>query len=335
MFKPIKIRHYLKLMQGRGFSAEAVLADSGLAEAQLLDSAHLVSLEQIRTIVRNMIELCGEQGIGLDIGYQTEFVDLGLVGHAMVASRTVREATECWIRFSNTLVGMLARVEIEETSSQEWSLRIDEMFSTGFIYNFCVEECLVIIRKLAAEIVEGGPPPSLKRLELSYPAPAHHARYAQYFDCPIQFNARVTRISFDNLSLDKPLRGYDAEAHRIITQQCRFALRRIGVAGPVASRINGILSRMPDGVPVLGEIALELNMSERTLRRRLKSEGYCFQDLLNESRLALARDYLLSTQLPAKEIGFLLGFQDANSFYRAFRHWTGKTVEVFRREEAK
>lgn len=332
MFKPIKIRHYLKLMQARGFAAEAVLVGSGLSAARLLDSGCLISLEQTRTVVRNMIELCGEQGIGLEIGGQTEFIDLGLVGHAMVASRTVREATECWIRFSSALVGMLVRVEIEDAQSQEWSLRLDEMFPMGFIYNFCVEECLVMIHKLAEQIVEDEKPPALKRLELSYPAPAHHERYAQYFACPIQFNARATRISFDNLSLDLPLRGYDAEAHGVITQQCRLALRRIGIASPYASRVNGILSRMPAGIPALGEIARELNVSERTLRRRLKDEGQNFQALLNQSRVALARDYLRSSPLPAKEIGFLLGFQDANSFYRAFKQWTGETVEDFRRE---
>lgn len=329
MFKPIKIRHYLKLMEARGFAASAVLAGSGLGAEKLQDSSCLLSFEQIQAVVTNMISLCQEQGIGLEIGAQTDCVDLGLVGHAMVASRTVREATECWIRYSGALVGMLVRVELENPDSDDWSLRISETFPMGFIYNFCVEECLVMIKKLADQIVHG---PALRRLELSYPAPAHHALYAEHFACPILFNARATRIVFDNVRLDQPLRGYDAEAYGIITQQCRLAMRQVDADSPYAARVRSILSRMPAQIPPIERISEELHVGERTLRRRLASEGYSFQGLVNELRADLARDYLRSSRMPAKEIGFLLGFQDANSFYRAFRQWTGQTVEAYRRD---
>lgn len=330
MFKPIKIRHYLKLLAQRQIAPERVLQGTGLSVERLQDASCLLAFEQIQTVVTNMIDLSGDQGIGLEIGAQTDLVDLGLVGHAMRASATLRDATECWIRYGEALVGMLVRVELENPDSVDWSLRIRESFPMGFIYNFCVEECLMMISKLADQIVQGEPVPSVRRLELSYPAPAHHALYARYFSCPVQFNARATRIVFDNLSLDQPLRGFDGETHGIISRQCRLALRKINMASPCAARVRSILERMPAQLPGIGQVADELHLSERTLRRRLASEGCSFQGLVNELRTDLACDYLSATELSAKEVGFLLGFEDANSFYRAFRHWTGQSVEAYR-----
>ena len=66
-------------------------------------------------------------------------------------------------------------------------------------------------------------------------------------------------------------------------------------------------------------------MSPRTLQRRLQRELVSYQDILNETRLALARNYLSRSTLTASEIAFLLGYDDPNSFYRAFAAWTGQT----------
>jgi AraC-like DNA-binding protein len=77
-------------------------------------------------------------------------------------------------------------------------------------------------------------------------------------------------------------------------------------------------------------IAKKLAVSKRTLQRRIEAEGTSFQQILKETREALARHYLEKTSLPASEISFLLGFDEPNSFYRAFRSWTGKTPDSVR-----
>ena len=73
-------------------------------------------------------------------------------------------------------------------------------------------------------------------------------------------------------------------------------------------------------------------MSTRTLQRHLKNEGTSFQAALNETRESLARHYLMNSAMSAGEISFLLGYEDPNSFYRAFRSWTGLTPDKLRAE---
>jgi AraC-like DNA-binding protein len=64
-----------------------------------------------------------------------------------------------------------------------------------------------------------------------------------------------------------------------------------------------------------------LNVSERTLRRKLSEEDQQFQALLNRSRYALARQLLRNTSLPVADIAAALQYKDANAFSRAFRGW--------------
>lgn len=77
-------------------------------------------------------------------------------------------------------------------------------------------------------------------------------------------------------------------------------------------------------------ICKKLGVSTRTLQRRLQEEGGSFQQVLDQVRTSLAQHYLARTELPGAEIAFLLGFEEPNSFYRAFRGWTGKTPDHVR-----
>ena len=80
----------------------------------------------------------------------------------------------------------------------------------------------------------------------------------------------------------------------------------------------------------MGEVARKLGTSTRTLQRRLKQEGKGFQEILARTREELARHYLKSSNLSGSEISFLLGYDDPNSFFRAFQSWTGTTPEQAR-----
>ena len=77
-------------------------------------------------------------------------------------------------------------------------------------------------------------------------------------------------------------------------------------------------------------VARELAVSTRTLQRRLSDEGTTFQTVLGETRESLAKQYLAHSALSTGEIAFLLGYEEPNSFYRAFRGWTGETPDRVR-----
>src|SRR5206468_7403809 len=82
--------------------------------------------------------------------------------------------------------------------------------------------------------------------------------------------------------------------------------------------------------PAIEHVARELHVSKRTLQRRLTEEGITFQQLMEEARRELAQHYLLHSSLELNETAYLLGYEDANSFFRAFHEWEGTTPGQWR-----
>ena len=97
-------------------------------------------------------------------------------------------------------------------------------------------------------------------------------------------------------------------------------------ATTTAERVRAVLLELlPDNEATIERTAGHLGLSKRTLQRRLEDEGENFRALVNSTRESLARHYLGNTTMSGAEIAFLLGFEDPNSFYRAFQDWTGQT----------
>jgi len=111
----------------------------------------------------------------------------------------------------------------------------------------------------------------------------------------------------------------------------RQRLAALDASVTTAKRVRAaLLEGLPSGVSTMEAVAKKLALSKRTLQRHIESEGTSYQQILKETREALARHYLEKTELPVTEISFLLGFDEPNSFYRAFRAWTGTTPDSAR-----
>jgi AraC-like DNA-binding protein len=76
-------------------------------------------------------------------------------------------------------------------------------------------------------------------------------------------------------------------------------------------------------------------MSVRTLQRRLGDERRTFQQLMREARHELARHYLSQPKLELNETAYLLGYEDAHSFFRAFQQWEGRSPGAWRARHAR
>lgn len=95
-----------------------------------------------------------------------------------------------------------------------------------------------------------------------------------------------------------------------------------------------LLEGLPSGQFAVELVARRLAVSPRTLQRRLREEGTSFKDVVGATRESLARHYLSRSKLGFAEIAYLLGFEEPNSFFRAFHRWTGTTPERLRAELA-
>ena len=101
--------------------------------------------------------------------------------------------------------------------------------------------------------------------------------------------------------------------------ELRKRLAELEVDDTVSARVRSTLVELlPGGECSIDDVCRVLGMSRRTLQRKLKEENTSFQQQLNHTRELLTKNYLRNTKLSSEDIAYLLGYQDLNSFYRAF-----------------
>jgi AraC-like DNA-binding protein len=153
-----------------------------------------------------------------------------------------------------------------------------------------------------------------------------------YFQCPVKFKARRNMLVLDAADLDRPFVTYNAELLEMLDPQLVKAVEeRRAQQRSTSEQVKWILKRLLAGSrPEISAVARELGLSDRTLQRRIVDDGSTFRQLLLEARQELAREYLNRPEIDVTEVAYLLGYEDANSFYRAFRTWEGMTPAQLR-----
>jgi len=156
-----------------------------------------------------------------------------------------------------------------------------------------------------------------------------------FFGCPVRTNADRNRLTLHRRDLDRPFLTYNEELLEILTPALDRTVQEHQGDRTVSERVKWIMKRsFSGGRPDVRTVARELGMSDRTLQRRLTEERTSFASLLMQARHEQALLYLSDLSLEINEVAFLIGYEDQNSFYRAFRDWEGDTPAKWRKEHA-
>lgn len=162
--------------------------------------------------------------------------------------------------------------------------------------------------------------------------PRATSSYQALFDCPISFNANVSTLKFKFEWLDEPIRQNE-DTLKTFLKHAPYQLisTKTNTGTSLADRVHALLMKELNGEAINIEgVAQKLNMSSRTLHRKLQKEGHSFQQLKDNARKEAAINYLGRSELTVNAIALLMGFQDTSAFYRAFKKWTGKAPSFYR-----
>jgi AraC-like DNA-binding protein len=153
----------------------------------------------------------------------------------------------------------------------------------------------------------------------------------RHFGCEVRFDAATDLLVFDEAVLAEPLTTHNPQLLEVLVPGLEAALREGDGARTLADDVRAALSRKICGErPAVEKVAKALGMSPRTLQRRLEQHGTTYQELLDDVRRRSARRLLANTDLDSGEVAFLLGFEELNSFSRAFHGWEGTTPARWR-----
>lgn len=155
---------------------------------------------------------------------------------------------------------------------------------------------------------------------------------AEFFGCDV-VDGDAFEVSFSAFDASRPFLTRNDEMWETFQPGLRRRAAEAGEYRSVREEVEeALFLLLPSGRAAMSDVASEIGIGGRTLQRRLAAEGTSWLDVLNSTRDRLARNYFESTNLNATEVGFLLGFSDPNSLYRAFHRWTGTTPESWRAE---
>jgi AraC-like DNA-binding protein len=160
--------------------------------------------------------------------------------------------------------------------------------------------------------------------------PAEHAGLDDYLGVAVH-KGQTHAITFAPADANRPFLTENEQLWRFFAPELRRRLSDLQATASVAERVRAALHEtLPAGGSSMTAVTRHLAVSNRTLQRQLKLEGTSFQEILATTRENLARHYLGNSTMRIAEIAYLLGYDDTNSFYRAFRTWTGTTPDALR-----
>ncbi len=156
--------------------------------------------------------------------------------------------------------------------------------------------------------------------------------YEQFFGVSIEAG-EFDGLAFSSADARRPFLTANDQMWSIFEPDLKTRMHELQRNAQFRDRVRACLMEiLASGEYTMSDVARHLAVSTRTLQRKLAEEGTTFQHELNHLREELARHYLATSRYSGAEISFLLGYQDPNSFFRAFHAWTGQTPELVRAE---
>jgi AraC-like DNA-binding protein len=300
-----------------------LMAAVGLEERILEDPFLRVPVSTMCALLEQARSMTGEPGLGYYLGLQTRATLYGYLGFAGLSASTVGDALNLAVQFApifSTALALDLRVE-----GQIASLTFEERADLGSVRDIVLISMIIGLRELGRATTgrdTGG------SADFAFPQPAYCARFA-HLTLHSRFDQPAHRMRFDVAVLNYPIITGDPVAREIARIQCERELSELDIGSRLADRVLRLLAH--DDASSLEHIASQLELSPRTLRRRLAAEGVSFSSLVNRSRRDEALRLLRSSRLSIEDVARELGYTTASTFVRAFHRWTGQTPMQYRR----
>lgn len=265
--------------------------------------------------------LCNDEDFGL---HAAEWIRPGVFDVFDYAVRTapnLDEAMQRLIRY-NRLVHDLAAFNLIKHGE---TVRIEHRFTSPGTHpcrhasEFTLASLLTIAEQMTGV--------RLKPLALTFahPKPKQISEHARIFGKTPGFDSTVTSLTLPREILSYPVIEAYPGLSRIVMAHAEKQLAAASAPDITTIVRSHLAASMAQGPLTLSQIAQKMHLSERTLQRRLESEGVHFSHLSDEVRKELALRYIADPHLSMGEVAYLLGFSETSSFHRAFKRWTGMT----------
>lgn len=315
-----------RTLRAGGHDLHGALADAGITVGET--GGGRLPVELTRRIWAVAEAESQDPALGLSMLEQIDFTDFGELGVVMVAGGSLPQVMDRIARFHRLLTDAMHYEIVEDEDTLAITIH-----TNGDPHWRAVEFASGLILRLLRFRLS--PPPDPLSVSLAFSNPAAQATYEAYFACPVEQDAASTTLVL-------PLEGYreaplGAEVARQFEPLLEQKLAALESNASWTARVTLLIrQRLANAEPTLADIAACLHVSTRSLQRHLGAEGRTFQEVLDETRREIARQWLTGTAGKLRsltELALLLGFSSSSAFSRAFRRWFDMTPGQAAREK--
>ena len=315
-----------RILESRGIEAAPLFREAGLDPECFQQSGARFDDTKLDRAWARATEVTGDPCIGLRAAAFTNPGSFQALGFAWLVSDTLLDALTRLVRYSKMIsdgAQLALSVSGDHCRLAITDLRIGTAAQAQRVDAFWgmhISMCRTILSNDFAPL----------SLDLRRPEPPCVADFYALFRAPIRFDAPQDRMVFPREIAEQPLPTANRVLARSNEQAIADYLRNFAsesFSDRVRTRLVELLS---SGRHDEGEVASALNVSRRTLQRRLSEENTTYSVLLDEARHELAVRFMGQEGMSIKEATYLLGFSEPGNFSRAFKRWTGEVPSRFR-----
>jgi len=304
---------------------DAILRRAKLSRARFRVPRPRGTTAEFFALWRAVEEESDDAALGLRIGVEVLPDENNVVSLAAMHSTTLGEGLHKLARYKRLVCPERISIQVNQGEAR---LRFEWMFGDGPPPALLTDIIFAGITNLAQRGTNTAVKP--RRLEFMR-RPANEALLRRHFGCELRFDTSHDALVLGEEALGLPMVHRNAQLLASLLPGLEQAIEQDEGARTLADDVRRSLREaICGGRPSLSNIARCLGMSGRTMQRRLEETGTTYQDLLDEVRQCSARRLLANTDLGIGEVAFLLGFEEVNSFTRAFHSWEKKTPAQWR-----
>lgn len=309
----------IDMVAEKGCDSVQLLEGTSLADSGMQSIGARVSDTDYSRLIQNALNLTGDPALGLKLGLRLNLSAHAVLGQAFLTCRDLAQAIDLFMSYYHLLAPGL-QLEFEELE-EHCVLSIVSDNSLAPMEFSCELLCAAILNTVRGLLDQPG---LLLRIEFPYPRPPHADVYYEVFGNDLHFACARGRISFPRTLMSSLLPSSNPALRSLYEAECARLLADLEDEAGVAEQTLRLLRKLEGQYPQMPQLAAMLNLSPRTYRRRLEEENESFQELLDKVRAEHATRYLQNTRLPLSTIAYMVGFNDASNFRRAYLKWTGR-----------
>jgi AraC-like DNA-binding protein len=319
-----------KAIDSYGHDSRELFYRAGLDHDRLTQPLARFSYAAIQRLWQIALETTGDPCFGLRVASFWHPTTFHALGYSWLASRNLEEAFERLVRYSSVVSTAAKGAMRIEKSRQSFCLVVDIDHVNPPPAPVAIDAGMAAILAMC----RGAYGDRFRPLEVQMRHPESRCvdQFVELFRAPVRFSQPRYSMCIDPGVASESLATANPELVRVNDQVVTDYLVRLDREDIIMRVRSKLIERLSSGQVDEADIASSVNLSRRSLQRKLRQRGVSFSELLDSSRRELGLKYVRDAQYSLNEVAFLLGFAEPGNFSRAFRRWFGKSPSQYRHD---